>query len=114
MHQRAGEEAKSFRDLSKPEMMDRARSDLDKMMDILEPLTAEEWTGLMIPHFYMGPLPAVFYAAGQLMDYGVHSWDIRQGSRPPHARSRAAAAPLVPVMLVLLQSTPEPAAPPRP
>ncbi len=108
MHQRAGEEAKSFRDLSKPEMMDRARSDLDKMMDILEPLTAEEWTGLMIPHFYMGPLPAFFYAAGQLMDYGVHSWDIRQGSGQAHGMSGDAADLLVPFMFVLWQSTIKP------
>ena len=28
----------------------------------------------------MGPLPAFFYPAFQLMDYGVHSWDIRQGT----------------------------------
>ena len=34
----------------------------------------------MVTHPYMGPVPAFFYAAGQLMDYGVHSWDIREGS----------------------------------
>ena len=49
-------------------------------MGILEPLGPDEWTGLMVSHAYMGPVPAFFYAAGQLMDYGVHSWDIRQGT----------------------------------
>jgi uncharacterized protein (TIGR03083 family) len=108
MHQRAGEEAKSFSDLSQQESMDRVRGDLDKMMGILEPLTADEWTGFMVPHFYMGPLPAFFYAAGQLMDYGVHSWDIRQGSGQAHGMSGDAADLLVPFMFVLWQSTIKP------
>jgi uncharacterized protein (TIGR03083 family) len=105
MHERAGEQARSFHDLSQAETMDRVRGDLDKMMGILEPLTAEEWSGLMVPHFYMGPLPAFFYAAGQLMDYGVHSWDIREGTGRPHAMSGDAADLLVPFMFVLWQST---------
>ena len=91
MHQRAGESAQSFHGLSQQETMDRVRSDLSKMMGILEPLTAEEWSGLIVPHFYMGPLPAFFYAAGQLMDYGVHSWDIRQGTGQAHGISGDAA-----------------------
>ena len=39
-------------------MMARVRSDLDQMMGILEPLSAEEWGSLIVPHFYMGPVPA--------------------------------------------------------
>jgi hypothetical protein len=31
--------------------MGRIRGDLDQMIGILEPLTPEEWTGLMVPHF---------------------------------------------------------------
>ncbi len=50
------------------------------MMGILEGLSEDDWTDLIVPHFYMGPLPAFFYPAFQLMDYGVHSWDIRQGT----------------------------------
>jgi uncharacterized protein (TIGR03083 family) len=105
MHERAGESATSFRGLSQPETMDRVRGDLDKMIGILEPLSADEWTGLIVPHFYMGPLPAFFYAAGQLMDYGVHSWDIRQGAGQAHGISGDAADLLVPFMFVLWQST---------
>ena len=108
MHERAGDAATSVRDLSQQETMDRVRGDLDKMMGILEPLTAEEWTGLMVPHYYMGPLPAFFYAAGQLMDYGVHSWDIREGTGQSHAMSGDAADLLVPFMFVLWQSTIKP------
>ena len=88
--------------------IDRIRADLDKMMGILEPLTPEEWTGFMVPHFYMGPLPAFFYAAGQLMDYGVHSWDIREGTGQAHGISGDAADLLAPFMFVLWQSTIKP------
>ncbi len=108
MHERAGEQGVSLGVLSRQEGMDRIRADLDKMMGILEPLTAQEWSGFMVPHFYMGPLPAFFYAAGQLMDYGVHSWDIRQGTGQAHGMSGDAADLLVPFMFVLWQSTIKP------
>ena len=65
----------------------------------------DEWAGFIVPHFYMGPVPAFFYAAGQLMDYAVHSWDIRQGSGRAHGLSGDAADLLVPFMFVLWQST---------
>jgi uncharacterized protein (TIGR03083 family) len=108
MHERAGDQATALRSLSQAEAMDRVRADLDKLMGILEPLTAEEWTGMIVPHFYMGPVPAFFYAAGQLMDYGVHSWDISQGTGQSHAISGDAADLLVPFMFVLWQSTIKP------
>jgi uncharacterized protein (TIGR03083 family) len=105
MHERAGQQATRFRDLSQPETLARLHADLDKLMGILEPMSAEEWTGYMVPHFYMGPVPAFFYAAGQLMDYAVHSWDIRQGTGRAHGLSGDAADLLVPFMFVLWQST---------
>jgi hypothetical protein len=74
-------------------------------MGILQPMGPEEWSGFIVPHFYMGPVPAFFYAAGQLMDYAVHSWDIRQGSGRAHGLSGDAADLLVPFMFVLWQST---------
>jgi uncharacterized protein (TIGR03083 family) len=105
MHELAGAGGKAFRDVPQAEMMSRIRTDLDKMMGILEPLTAEEWTGLMVPHAYMGPVPAFVYAGGQLMDYGVHSWDIRQGTGRAHALPADAADLLVPFMFIIWQST---------
>ncbi len=108
MHERAGEYAQSFRELSQPELMKRARADLDKMMSILEPLSEEEWTGLLVPHFYMGSVPAFIYAAGQLMDYGVHTWDIKQGTGNAHGISGDAADLLVPFMFIIWQSTVKP------
>jgi uncharacterized protein (TIGR03083 family) len=108
MHELAGQSATSFHDLSPQEAIDRVRADLDKLMGILEPLSAEDWTGLIVPHLYMGPVPAFFYAAGQLMDYGVHSWDIKQGTGKNHGISGDAADLLVPFMFVLWQSTIKP------
>ena len=97
--------ARASADLSQQEMMARARADLDKMMGILEPLTAEEWGGFIVPHAYMGPVPAFVYAGGQLMDYGVHTWDIRQGSGRAHALPADTADLLVPFMFIIWQST---------
>jgi uncharacterized protein (TIGR03083 family) len=105
MHERAGQQATQFRDLSQPEMLARLSTDLNTLMGILEPMGPDEWTGFIVPHFYMGPVPAFFYAAGQLMDYAVHSWDIRQGSGRAHGLSGDAADLLVPFMFVLWQST---------
>ena len=68
-------------------------------------MSAEEWTGLMVTHAYMGPVPAFFYAAGQLMDYGVHSWDIRAGQRPRPRAVGDAADLLVPFMFAIWQGT---------
>ncbi len=105
MKARVDERATAFRALSQQEMMGRLRADFQKMIGILDKLGPDEWTGLMVPHFYMGPLPAFFYAAGQLMDYAVHSWDIRQGMGRAHGLSGDAADLLAPFMFVLWQST---------
>ena len=75
------------------------------MMGIFEGLTEDDWSNLIVPHFYMGPLPAFFYPAFQLMDYGVHSWDIRQGLGRAHGLDGETADLLVPFMFVLWQST---------
>ena len=105
MHEMAGASAQRFDDLSQAEMMARARADLDKMMGILEPLTADEWGGMLVSYAYMGPVPAFVYAGGQLMDYGVHTWDIRQGSGRAHAIPADTADLLVPFMFIIWQST---------
>lgn len=105
MAERANAQAVSFRDVGQVELLDRLRSDQRKLMEMLEALSPQDWTGLMVTHPYMGPVPAFFYAAGQLMDYGVHSWDIRQGSGRAHGLSGDAADLLVPFMFALWQGT---------
>ena len=105
MHQRANEMAQAFRGVSQEELLERLRTDYAKMNEMLEGLGPEDWTGLMVTHAYMGPVPAFFYAAGQLMDYGVHSWDIRETSGRGHALSGEAADLLVPFMFAIWQGT---------
>lgn len=105
MGEKANEGAISFRGDTQAEMVERLRADFEKMMGLLEPLGPDDWTGLMVTHPYMGPVPAFFYAAGQLMDYGVHSWDIRESSGRAHALSGEAADLLVPFMFAIWQGT---------
>jgi uncharacterized protein (TIGR03083 family) len=105
MGKKVDEAATAFRGVPQTEMMERLRTDFDKMQKILEPIGPEEWTGLIVTHPYMGPVPAFFYAAGQLMDYGVHSWDIRQTSGRAHGLSGDAADLLVPFMFAIWQGT---------
>jgi uncharacterized protein (TIGR03083 family) len=105
MGRKVDEAATAFRGIPQAELMGRLRDDFERMQKILEPLTAQEWTGKMVSHVYMGPVPAFFYAAGQLMDYGVHSWDIRQTSGRAHGLSGDVADLLVPFMFAIWQGT---------
>jgi uncharacterized protein (TIGR03083 family) len=105
MAQLANEGATAFRGVPQAELMERLRVDFEKMQGILEALGPDDWTGLLVTHAYMGPVPAFFYAAGQLMDYGVHSWDIRETSGRGHTLSGEAADLLVPFMFAIWQGT---------
>jgi uncharacterized protein (TIGR03083 family) len=105
MAERVDEAAKSLRKVGRDELLDRLRHDADRMMQIFRGLSAEDWTGLMVPHTFMGPLPAMFYPTFQLVDYAVHAWDIREGRGERHGLSGAAADFLVPVIYVLWQAT---------
>ena len=107
MQERLDEGAKEHRGLDQTEAVARLRSDFAKMMEICEGLTAEEWGGLNVGHKYMGPLPSFIYPAFQLMDYGVHGWDIRQGTGRAHALSGDTADLLAPLMFILWQVTTE-------
>ncbi len=99
------EGARAYRELSAAEALERLQGDFAKFMEMCEALDPEEWGGLVVPHKYMGPLPAFFYPVFQLMDYGVHSWDVRQGTGRAHGLDGDAADLLVPFMLILWQST---------
>jgi len=101
----ADEGAQQFRTLGREEALERLRGDLDRMLAIEEGLSEQDWGGLQVPHKYMGPLPAFFYPVFQLVDYSVHSWDIRQGSGRPHALEARSADLLVPLCYVLWSAT---------
>lgn len=101
------EGARAFRGTSQAELLERLEGDLERMLGIAAELTDEEWSGLMAPHKYMGPLPAAFYPLFQLVDYSVHSWDIREGTGRGHALDADSADLLVPLALILWQATSE-------
>jgi uncharacterized protein (TIGR03083 family) len=105
MAARCDEKAQALRVVPRVELVERLRGDFDKMMEIFSALTDEDWTNLMVPHFYMGPLPAFFYPAFQLMDYGVHSWDVRQGTGRAHGLAGEVGDLLTPFMFVLWKYT---------
>ena len=99
------EGARAHRGLGQDEAVERLRADFDKLMEMCAALGPDDWGGLVVPHKYMGPLPAFFYPVFQLMDYGVHSWDIRQGTGRAHGLEGDAADLLVPFMLIVWQAT---------
>jgi uncharacterized protein (TIGR03083 family) len=101
----ADKRALEFRNSSREELLPRLRADFDQAMKMFENLTPDEWGSFMVVHGYMGPLPSWFFPVGQLMDYSVHGWDIREGLEMPHFFSADAADLLVPLMFVLWQAT---------
>ena len=105
MAARVDERAQSLRNEPRGALVERLRGDFDKMMETFDALSEDDWTNLQVPHFYMGPLPAFFYPAFQLMDYGVHSWDVRPGTGRAHGLDGEAADLLAPFMFVLWQYT---------
>ena len=105
MSEHADAGALAFRTTPQDELLARFEKNRDEMVAIIEDLDEQSWSGLLAPHRYMGPLPACFYAVGQLIDYAVHSWDIREGSASAHFLDGDAADLLVPFCLIVWQST---------
>jgi len=105
MAARLDERARSHRSLSRGEALERLRGDLEKAMGIYQGLSEEDWMGLMVFHPYAGPLPAAFYPWFQLVDYGIHSWDIREGTGEPHGLAGDVADMLAPIALIVWQIT---------
>ena len=98
--------AKEFRRLSRQEAISRLKADADKVMGIFEALTADEWTGFLVVHPYMGPCPAGFYPAFQIMDYGIHPYDIEYGLGDKLATvDEQAAGLLIPYTHIIMQNT---------
>jgi uncharacterized protein (TIGR03083 family) len=105
MDKHVDEGALALRTVPQGELLSRLEKDRAQMLGMIEDLDAEAWGGFMVPHKYMGPLPAFFYPVAQLVDYTVHSWDIRQGAGGSHAMDGDAADLLVPFCFIVWQST---------
>lgn len=105
MNEHVDRGALAFRGTTQSELIERLATDRDKMLGILDELDDEAWAGFVAPHKYMGPVPACIYAAGQLVDYAVHAWDIRQGGGRAHVLDGDAADLLVPFAYIVWQAT---------
>jgi len=105
MAQASDEAARTFRSLARDVLLTRLDDTTDRLMLDLESLSAEDWSGLIIPDRYMGPLPAMIIAAGSLGGMTVHSWDVREGLGAPHALSAESADLLVPFVFLLWWAT---------
>ena len=97
--------AKRFRSSSRTQLIARLKESSDKLFKILDALSPDQYTTEMIPHVYMGPLPTMIYPAFQLIDYSVHTWDIRAGLGELKPLSEDAANTLIPYMFIVLQVT---------
>ena len=91
--------------MPRDELLTRLRDRTDHLVHELESLSDADWTGLIIPDRYMGPLPAMIIAAGLLGGYTVHGWDVRQGLGAPHAIAGDAADLLIPFVFLLWWAT---------
>lgn len=107
MSQELNSHAQALRSLSREEAINRLKTDYGKMMNIFEKLTPDEWGSFMVTHPFMGALPTLFYPAFHVMDYGVHTWDIRYGlGEKTRKLDERTAGVLIPYMLfALLPST---------
>ncbi|HEY3063676.1 MAG TPA: maleylpyruvate isomerase family mycothiol-dependent enzyme [Chloroflexota bacterium] len=99
------EGATRFRSLSKDQAITRLKTASDKMFEIFDALDQKQWSGEIVAHKFMGPLPACFFAAFQLIDYSIHAWDIKSGLGRDEPLSDDAAITLIPFMLIVIQYT---------
>lgn len=98
--------ALNLRSLSREEAIARLKAAASKMMSIFEGLSEEDWSGFNVSHIFMGPLPTFFFPAFQIMDYGVHTWDMHWGLGDKDAKlDERTAGVLVPYMFILWQYT---------
>jgi uncharacterized protein (TIGR03083 family) len=105
MASKLDEGATRFRSLSKEQAIARLKKASDKMFEIFDALDAKQWSGEIVPHVYMGPLPTCFYAGFQLIDYSIHAWDIKAGLGRDEPLSEEAAVTLIPFMFIVIQYT---------
>jgi uncharacterized protein (TIGR03083 family) len=109
MAESLNEHAMKLRSLSREEAIARLKAASDQMLPIFESLTPDEWNNFIVGHYYMGPLPSLFYPVFHVMDYGVHTWDMHWGLGEKKANlDERSAGVLVPFMLILYSATVEP------
>jgi uncharacterized protein (TIGR03083 family) len=94
--------AKELRAVPQQELIARLKRASDELFVIFDSIDSDKWGGELIEHVYMGPLPAFIYMGFQLIDYSVHSWDIRAGLGRCAPIPDAEADALIPYMFFVL------------
>jgi uncharacterized protein (TIGR03083 family) len=108
MGETLNDHALDFRKLPREEALARLKEDQTKWEAVLEGLSAQDWEGFMVTHPYMGPVPAGFYGAFQIMDYGIHPYDIEYGLGDKLAGiDEASAGIILPYCHIIMQYTVE-------
>ena len=105
MAKASDEAARAFRHVPRDELIERLRDDTARLMHEFESLSDADWSRLIVPERYMGPLPAMIIVEGLLGGYTVHGWDVRQGLGARHAIAGDAADLLVPFVYLLWGAT---------
>jgi uncharacterized protein (TIGR03083 family) len=96
--------ALALRSLSRDEAVSRLKNASNKLMTIFEDLDEDQWNGFMVSHVFSGPTPAFCYPAFQIMDYGVHTWDMHWGLGDKDAKlDERTAGVLIPYMFIIWQ-----------
>lgn len=103
--------ALSKRSLGREDAIARLKNASNKLMTIFEGLNEDQWNSFMVSHVFSGPTPAFCYPAFQIMDYGVHTWDINWGLGDKDARlDERTAGVLLPYMFIIWQYSVDPEA----
>ncbi len=101
----ADRNALALRDHSQQDLLNRLEGGFRKLMSIFEGLGADDWMGLLVHHKYLGPVPSFIFPTFQLVDYGVHNWDIREGLGMPNGIPGPVGDFLAPAMFSVWQGT---------
>lgn len=106
MSERLNEHAQAFRSLPRAEAISRLKRVSDEVFAIFDALSSDAWMGTAIPHPYMGPIPACFYPSFQIIDYGIHTWDMKWGLGEKDGQlDERTAGILIPYMFIVMQYT---------
>ena len=88
--------AQAYRRLPRLELLARLEGLSRPLFTKLEALSAEQWATMLVPHRYGGPLPPFVLGVFQLIDYAVHSWDVRVATGASDGIDFETTQPLVP------------------
>lgn len=100
-----GLSALEYRKVNRWEVLGRLEACVDQLLAYFDDLSEAEWSGLLVPHRWVGPVPAYLMVAFQLIDYSLHNWDLRKTLGKPAFVDEPSSDLLVPFLFSLMQIT---------